>query len=200
MLKELLAKLLGFNNKSTIKGNTIKKFESVEEGRKIIAQIRGNKEASELAKYLNRKGYRTVKGLRFTKDSVKYYCINTNQLEKVRNKKRENHHARKTDDRTAKFVKYLRYCTSFPIDIFDVRVEMANNKSEYKSSGYEMVIEVMAFNMDDYCVLQDNDYALAKQLLGIANRYFRKNNNISVWAQRYDKPEICSWVDQEDLA
>jgi hypothetical protein len=195
MFKEFIAKLLGLSTTSTIKQNTIKKFESVDEGRKIIAEIKGNKEASELAKYLNRKGYRTVKGLRFTKDSVKYYCINTNQLEKVRNKKRENHHARKTDDRTTKFVKYLRYCTSFPIDIFDVRVKME------RSSDYDMVINITAFNMDDYCLLEDNDYAIAKQLIVIANRYFRKidSDRIGVWAQRHDKPEVCSWVDQEDL-
>jgi hypothetical protein len=86
MFKELFKKWFGTtetksNNKQRIK---IQKFESVEEARGYIYSIKSNKTHKQIAKYLNRKGYRTVRGCEFSAQTVKYYMKDDLKLRKIR--------------------------------------------------------------------------------------------------------------------
>jgi hypothetical protein len=102
MFKELFKKWFGTtetksNNKQRIK---IQKFNSVESGGEYINSIKSDKTYKQIANYLNNNGYRTVRGLRFNYQTVKYYL----QCDVALNKKRERHNYYRTKKKNSKGV------------------------------------------------------------------------------------------------
>jgi hypothetical protein len=94
MFKELFKRWFGTtetksNNKQRIK---IQKFESVELGREYINRIKTNKTHKEIARYLNNKGYRTVRGCKFESHSVLYYMQDDIKLNKIREGHKSNYY------------------------------------------------------------------------------------------------------------
>ena len=101
MFKELFKKWFGntetkSNNKQRIK---IQKFESVEEARGYIYSIKSNKTHKQIAKYLNRKGYRTVRGCEFSAQTVKYYMKDDFKLNFVRYTNAERERSRRANSK-----------------------------------------------------------------------------------------------------
>jgi hypothetical protein len=69
--------------------NKYKTFGSIEEYKTYILKHKKDRTNKQLAKLLNRKGYRTVKGLQFTDQTVYMYLQDHESLVKRRDKSRD---------------------------------------------------------------------------------------------------------------
>ena len=84
MFKELIKRWFRKTSANNRQEMNLHRFESVEEARDYINRIKANRTNRQIAKYLNRRGYRTVRGYLFTVQSVYYYMKDDNNLNKAR--------------------------------------------------------------------------------------------------------------------
>ncbi len=100
MFKELFKRWFGSTTSNASKQKRIKghKFETIEEAREFIQNLPKNKSKEQIVKYLNRNGYRTVRGCEFTESRLRYYLADdfTLSFDRYRKAERErNRRARK---------------------------------------------------------------------------------------------------------
>ena len=97
MFKELFKKWFGRKKTKPnyTKKTNVRKFTTIEETRDFILSIKGNKTYNEVAKYLNRRGYRTVRGCLFTVTNIQNYMYSDVNLNKYREIRYRNYYAKK---------------------------------------------------------------------------------------------------------
>ena len=97
MFKELFKRWFGSKKTKPnhTKKSNVRKFTTIEETRDFILSIKGDKTYSELAKYLNRRGYRTVRGRLFTIYNIQNYMYSDANLNKYREIRYRSYHAKK---------------------------------------------------------------------------------------------------------
>jgi len=99
MFKELFKRWFGNTEtkSNNQKRNKIKKFESIEEARHFIQNLPKRKTKQQIVRYLNRNGYRTVRGCEFTESRLRYYLADDFKLNFVRYRNAERERSRRAN-------------------------------------------------------------------------------------------------------
>jgi hypothetical protein len=174
MFKELFKRWFGSTETSRIfnadnnSKKSIKAFRSFEEARHFIIKQRKNRTHKQLAKFLNRSGYRTVKGMSFTESSVQYYTKSENFINKRRNDAREYARKKRSKQLLESFLHYMRV-HNIPIHKYDVSIT---------SDSHEVQIHLIANSVYDFELLRENDCSLLIQIKSLSKFHFQKEVTI----------------------
>ena len=145
-----------------------KTFRSIEEGRAYVLKYKKNRTHKQLARFLNKNGYRTVKGLPFTESSVQFYTKNDKFLAKKRTDAREYARKKRKEQLIKGFTNYMRV-NNLPIWKYGVSIT---------SEQHYVMISLEVKNEFDFEQLRENDCSLLLQIKRLSQRYFKREVDV----------------------